>query len=153
MISDELLHKFDCIKDLPVSEEMLGAYLEGNLHESEFREVHNFIQEDNAMCDLVDSIKSDFDDMNDFGISELPSIETSFASDDAFEDFELPEISSFGIESFVNPSSPLTDDIILRGDNHNSVGEEGYFLCSDEDNYSLNHHNPEPDYGSTNIFE
>lgn len=31
MINDELLAKFDRIQDLPVSEEMLGAYLEDNL--------------------------------------------------------------------------------------------------------------------------
>ncbi len=31
MISDELLNKFDRIEDLPVSEEILGAYLEDNL--------------------------------------------------------------------------------------------------------------------------
>jgi len=31
MIDDELLAKFDRIQDLPVSEEMLGAYLEDNL--------------------------------------------------------------------------------------------------------------------------
>ena len=32
------LNKFDDLEDLPVSEEMLGAYLEGNLHGAEFRE-------------------------------------------------------------------------------------------------------------------
>lgn len=32
MISDELLSKFDRIEALPVSEEMLGAYMEGNLN-------------------------------------------------------------------------------------------------------------------------
>lgn len=31
MIDDELLAKFDRIQDLPVSEEILGAYLEDNL--------------------------------------------------------------------------------------------------------------------------
>lgn len=147
------ISKFDDLEDLSISEEMLGAYLEGNLHGSEFREVHNYIQEDNAMCDLVDSIKTDFDDMNDFGIYDLPSLETSFTSDDTFEDFVLPEICSFGMESLINPSSPLTDDIILGGESHNFIGEDGHSLYSDEDNHSLNHHDPELDCGSTNIFE
>ena len=31
MINEELLSKLDRIEDLPVSEEMLGAYMEGNL--------------------------------------------------------------------------------------------------------------------------
>lgn len=35
MIDEELLNKFDRIQDLPVSEEMLGAYMEGNLNDAE----------------------------------------------------------------------------------------------------------------------
>lgn len=31
MINDALLSKFDRLRDLPVSEELLGAYVEGNL--------------------------------------------------------------------------------------------------------------------------
>ena len=30
MINDELFAKFDSIEELPISEEMLGAYMEGN---------------------------------------------------------------------------------------------------------------------------
>lgn len=59
MISDELLSKFDRIHDLPVSEEMLGAYLEGNLMGSEFREVHNLIGNDHDLCDFCESISLD----------------------------------------------------------------------------------------------
>ena len=35
MIDEELLNKFDRIQDLPVSEEMLGAYMEGNTSDDE----------------------------------------------------------------------------------------------------------------------
>lgn len=43
MIDKELMSKFDRIQDLPVSEEMLGAYLEGNLSDSESIEVSSII--------------------------------------------------------------------------------------------------------------
>lgn len=59
MISDDLLSKFDRIQDLPISEELLGAYIEGNLMGSEFREVHNLIGNDHELCDFCDSISLD----------------------------------------------------------------------------------------------
>lgn len=147
------ISKFYDLEDLSISEEMLGAYLEGNLHGSEYREVHNFIQDDNTMADLVDSVKTDFDDMNDFGISEISSFEPTFATNDTFGDFALPEISSFGMESLIEPSFPLTDELILGSDCHNYVGDDGHFLNSDEHNHSLNHHDSELDCGTSNIFE
>lgn len=43
MIDSDLLNKFDRIQDLPVSEEMLGAYVEGNLSDPESIEVSTLI--------------------------------------------------------------------------------------------------------------
>lgn len=43
MIDDELLNKFDRIQDLPVSEEMLGAYMENNLSAIESLQVKQHI--------------------------------------------------------------------------------------------------------------
>ncbi|MDE5905652.1 hypothetical protein, partial [Duncaniella sp.] len=59
MIDEELLSKFNRIEDLPVSEEMLGAYMEGNLHGSEFREVNNFILSDAHTIRLMDIVEAD----------------------------------------------------------------------------------------------
>ena len=66
MISDELLNKFDRIEDLPVSEEMLGAYLEGNLNEDEISEIIPVISQDGIVSNLMTSIEETQSDENNF---------------------------------------------------------------------------------------
>lgn len=53
MIDDELLNKFDRIQDLPVSEEMLGAYVEGNLSDFEKSEIESVLFADTFLSDMV----------------------------------------------------------------------------------------------------
>lgn len=53
MIDEELLNKFDRIQDLPVSEEMLGAYLEGNLDTLEKLYVENEIISNDNLAQLA----------------------------------------------------------------------------------------------------
>lgn len=55
---EELKARFASIQDLPVSEEMIGAYLEGNLNGSELRDVQNVITEDQSVYDLIDAVES-----------------------------------------------------------------------------------------------
>lgn len=147
------ISKFDDLEDLSISKEMLGAYLEGNLHGSEYREVYNFIQDDNTMADLVDSVKTDFEDMNDFGISEISCFEPVPATNDPFLELALPDISSFGMESLIDSSSSLTDDLIIGSDCHNFVEDDSHFPHSNEHDHSLNYHDPELDCGTSNVFE
>lgn len=59
MIDDELLAKFDRIQDLPVSEEMLGAYLEGTLDSFESSNIESKISSDNHLSTFVESIAHD----------------------------------------------------------------------------------------------
>ena len=47
--------KLDALMELPISEEMLGAYLEGNLHGAELREVQNIVDKDSFVADLISS--------------------------------------------------------------------------------------------------
>lgn len=56
MISDELLSKFDSIEDLPVSEEMLGAYMEGNLSSEESFNVEAKLEMDRNLSNLTNEI-------------------------------------------------------------------------------------------------
>lgn len=56
MIDEELLNKFDRIQDLPVSEEMLGAYIEGNLSGNEAGNVELMIDFHPGLSELVDDI-------------------------------------------------------------------------------------------------
>lgn len=59
MINDDLLRKFDSIDDLPVSEEMLGAYIEGNLDSFETSQIETAISEDSSLSGFVKDIISD----------------------------------------------------------------------------------------------
>ena len=56
MINDELLSKFDRIEDLPISEEMLGAYLEGNSDLFEESTINSLIQTNEYISELTNSI-------------------------------------------------------------------------------------------------
>ena len=56
MIDADLLHKFDSIEDLPVSEEMLGAYLEGNLDDAEVSEIESMLQNSSNLTDIYENI-------------------------------------------------------------------------------------------------
>lgn len=58
MINDDLLNKFDNIEDLPVSEEILGAYIEGNLQDDERTEVVSFINHHQTLQFLTDELGS-----------------------------------------------------------------------------------------------
>lgn len=59
MISDELLSKFNRIQDLPVSEEMLGAYMENRLDSFEASQIESAISEDTQLSEFVDEISQD----------------------------------------------------------------------------------------------
>ena len=75
MINDELLVKFDRIQDLPVSEEMLGAYIEGNLDSTEFSEIADAIASNEALSDLLENVKmhTEIQDISDLDASMFNS--------------------------------------------------------------------------------
>lgn len=79
----EILQEFEGIQELPVSEETIGAYLEGNLVGSELRDVHNLLNSDSGLSQIVNEIE-DIDKSIDNFISpsqsgiETPSILNSF---------------------------------------------------------------------------
>lgn len=59
MINDDLLRKFESIEELPISEEMLGAYMEGNLDSYEISQIETAISEDSSLLGFVEDIISD----------------------------------------------------------------------------------------------
>lgn len=98
MISDELLSKFDRIEDLPVSEEMLGAYMEGNLNDAEFVKISSIIDSDSNLSYISfgivteefsaeSELSSTEDDNYIASLVELPII------DENIGDFNPPDIS------------------------------------------------------------
>lgn len=53
---DELISCFNDIQDLSVSEEMLGAYMEGKLDGSEFRDINNIVNANKSFSEFIGEI-------------------------------------------------------------------------------------------------
>ncbi|WP_297278615.1 hypothetical protein [uncultured Brachyspira sp.] len=103
--------KFDDLQDLSISEEMLGAYVEGNLRGSEFREVSNLLSIDDDLSDLVQSVESDGInlDSESIGSLDLPD----FASMAAIHNLNnISQIESLQTEQINSPWEQSVDDII-----------------------------------------
>lgn len=87
MINDELLNKFARIKDLPISEEMLGAYIEDKLPATDIHKIDELIA-NNELEPLINDIKtSDLKIDNDkiplnLDNIELPIYDGVFVEDD-----------------------------------------------------------------------
>lgn len=127
--------KFDFIEELPVSEEMIGAFLEGKLMGAEMRDVSNFIENNSIISDIVNELEAEnaqkerlgVDDiMQDLQMSEfnlqvdfneiiLPSIENNIISD-IFTNSD--EIVSSNLGNEIYESTEPTDEIV-KSDNGN----------------------------------
>ncbi|WP_347283281.1 hypothetical protein [Bacteroides caecimuris] len=95
MIDEELMSKFDRIQDLPVSEELLGAYLEGNLSSVEETEVSTLIYDNPKINSLVEDCEGF--SLNSADIYHGP-----------FEEFELPHVID---NTFYIPETMELEDI------------------------------------------
>jgi hypothetical protein len=142
----DYLDKFDDLQDLPVPEEMLGAYVEGKLRGSEFREVQNLLGDDSNVSDLVHTVESDkflsvfnpLDIGNDFmGLQHEEAI--------SFEDIDQYAIPLIDFDSVTAPSlncddvSVNNDTLLTNNFEHHSSG----FMHPDDDihnNNSLHNH-------------
>lgn len=116
------------IKPLPISEEMLGAYLEGNLAQSDAQYVELMLQDNDELSAFVEELSVLDDLTSDYPMEDIPSFEN---------DFTLPEIATevgtylehpvlpFGFEpSFVDIAAcamipDLTDDGNMNGNQSN----------------------------------
>ena len=116
------------IKPLPISEEMLGAYLEGNLAQSDAQYVELMLQDNDELSAFVEELSVSDDLTSDYPMKDIPSFEN---------DFTLPEIATevgtylehqvlpFGFEpSFVDVAAcamipDLTDDGNMNGNQSN----------------------------------
>ena len=81
------------IKPLPISEEMLGAYLEGNLPQSDAQYVEQMLQGNDDLLTFVNELSVSDDLTSNYQVEALPSFEN---------DFTLPEIST-EVGTFVEP--------------------------------------------------
>lgn len=112
MIYAELQNKFDRIQDLPISEEMLGAYMEGNLDSAEREFIQQEINSDLSLINLSHSITENIESELNFNTPLIDSIEFPLFFDefqiqedqqmeywpstetiDIFDSFDLPDIA------------------------------------------------------------
>lgn len=108
MINEDLFAKFDSIEDLPISEEMLGAYMEGNLTESEALEIAPVISRDGMLSNLMNSIEETHTALNNF------------------ENFIDEQIDFPDNDFFTNSTYETEEETeIMNGTSYNIYGEAG----------------------------
>jgi len=140
----DLQDKFDELNDLPISEELLGAYAEGNLRGAEFREVENLLSENSALSGFIDNI------VNDFSISTLDIF------DDPYSQMELLSNETFDSQNFDSLEIPsIGDDYLISAIPSNSDFTHGIheFLINDNDNsHHANYPHYDDDLGNNDSF-
>lgn len=131
MIDDELLNKFDRIQDLPVSEEMLGAYLENSLTDNVAIEVNSIIEDSGYLTSLIKTIQSDLN--TEDLVHKEPTVLDGILD---WMDIELPEVTNSeisGLESlYVTHSSGISEDYLFSSGIH----DNDIFL-SDDDSFNV----------------
>lgn len=86
MIDEELLNKFDRIQDLSVSEEMLGAYIEGSIGSNDASLIELAMSQDAELSDFVDSITRD----SSFILNNIESLLFDSTGSNLLLDLQLP---------------------------------------------------------------
>lgn len=112
------------IKSLPISEETLGAYLEGKLSELDRINVENFLNNNPELREFVDEIQ--FDDVN-----YDESIYDYFPDFDS--EFSLPDLTDYSEDDSIEVT-PINDDIDNDAD---IISNELNDDLDDSDNGSL----------------
>ena len=81
------------IKPLPISEEMLGAYLEGNLSQSDAQYVEQMLHDNDELSAFVNELSVSDNLTSNYLMEDIPSFENDFA---------LPEIAT-EIGTYIEP--------------------------------------------------
>ncbi len=139
MIDDELLAKFDRIQDLPVSEEILGTYLEGNLRGFELHEVQNLIEFDNNLADFCDNLSNDlsFVESIQFAGTNIQSVnEMTFSNTPVIDESAMP-IIPYSLSESINEIDFEMIDNAVQGSN-----DESQFDLQNDDIHPMHNHIP-----------
>lgn len=139
------------IKPLPISEEMLGAYLEGNLSAEEAQCIEQLIETDECLSGLLDDVEeltlmegtdSIYDDFPDFGEDYmLPEIPDTSDILGGFEEMvaAMPDFSPPIVENVFENNDVLNDTIELSA--YSEVDEiylqDSDIYNDDSDSFSL----------------
>lgn len=95
MIDEGLFAKFDSLEDLPVSEEMLGAYMEGTLSYNECDRIEEILATNTDFASFF-NVVSDYDEVTDGLLTSTP---------------DLVEITKFSALSETNVTVYDTNDV------------------------------------------
>ena len=109
-----ILSLIEDIQELPISEESIGAYIEGTLNETEFISVENIIVNNDRINQLLDSVKDISNDMDNIQNSLDSKIDWDIYSGD------------MGFWEFGIPSIIKNESIIIKSDNMSSKKNYGY---------------------------
>lgn len=112
------------IKPLPISEETLGAYLEGNLSSTETAQVEDMMNLDNDFRDFVAEVSVADPDITESIFDAHPNFDT---------EFELPEVPlTLDLHSNLDWSNPISkmEDIEVAASIYSESDE---MLGSDDD--------------------
>lgn len=133
-IDENLACKFGDIADLPVSEELLGAYLEGNLDGIDAATVEDAISEASDLEDLVDGV-SDVDDL----VADMDGLDSEDYNVVDFVPFELPSWEPWSEYSYVAagcPDDDFDDDIDVSVHTDFDNDEDDVYDNSDTDDFN-----------------
>lgn len=97
MIDDELMKKFNSIEDLPISEEMLGAYMEGKLDIYDMDNINMLVHNNQILQSIVEDtaniafeIPSNFDSIHQYDAVNDDYEDISFNISDGLVDYDEP---------------------------------------------------------------
>lgn len=130
---DNIIRCFDDIEDLPLSEEMLGAYIEGNLDSEELIDIGYLVQEDSLLSTLAnevsmdDFMEADVDDISSEEIPNPPEIIDFVPFDNTVDlQHELEELSiqTDDLCDFSNEEYLFEDDVKLNETQFDDANED-----------------------------
>lgn len=126
-----MIDKYDLYtsdSDLPISEEMLGAYLEGNLSDEEFSTIHQAINNDLGLMNLT------------YELQRSPIAQTDFFDDLVIDNIEIPVIiDEIPSESTIVSDYPNSDDDSFE------------FPEIESDDFEENHDSNSEDYNNSDF--
>lgn len=117
------------INFLPISEEMLGAYLEGNLSEHERIKIETLLDENPEFKEFIDDVQSDDIDYSESIYDYYPNIE---------KEFVLPDIPGYEESDEIESTNDDFIEVYVDDDNYSSEDTEPNLFQDDTfDDYDL----------------
>lgn len=119
---NDLINRIENMQDLPVSEEMLGAYSEGTLSSVEAAGIDNIITSNTELCDLVRNLDL-FDEFQD-----NPKYSGT-------NDIEIPQVLSITETDLCNFNETFDNEIISFNEDDSFFNDNNSLNIESENNY------------------